>query len=165
MMICFGMWIAATLFLFLYSGFKTSTAVAFLLVTIQLISAINDIYSRSIPIKLIAFFLLAGLVIFVICYSTGMLANCVLGGTIGFGVIKLTIIMSGRQVGGGDLALITITGFYSGLKGFINILFISVVLAGIYSLLLVITKKGSRKTEIPFAPFVQLSTVILLISG
>jgi leader peptidase (prepilin peptidase)/N-methyltransferase len=79
--------------------------------------------------------------------------------------MKLLILVSKRQVGGGDLALMTVTGFFTGVNAFFSILFVSIVLTGMYSLLLIFVKKGNRKTEIPFAPFILLATVILVLSG
>ena len=165
MVFCFGAWGIATLFLLRYMELKVPAIITFLLLTFQFISSMYDLYSRTIPIKLMIIALIVGLLIFGLLYKTNALINCVLGGVVAFGVMKLLIVISKRQVGGGDLFLMTVTGFFSGLNSFLNILFISIVLAGVYSLILVFTKKGNRKTEIPFAPFILLATVVLVISG
>ena len=165
MVTCIATWVVAILFLFRNMEMGIATMSTFILMTIQLISSINDLYNRTIPINLMIFALALGLLICGIFYKTNALINCILGGIAAFAVMKLLIMISKRQVGGGDLALMTVTGFFAGINSFFSILFISIVLAGLYSLFLVFTKKGNKETEIPFAPFVLLGTVLLALGG
>jgi len=165
MIFCFGSWLAAILYLLRHLEIEITVITTLLLVTIQLIASINDLYSKTIPLKLMAFGLIAGLLTFIIFYKTNALLICILGGVVAFALMKLLILISRRQVGDGDLALMTVTGFFAGINTFFNILVVSIVLAGMYSSLLVLTKKGNKKTEIPFAPFILLATVICVLSG
>ncbi len=162
--LCLLIWMIAFLFLLTNSQIEVATIATFILLTIQLISSISDLYSKTIPLKLMFFGLIAGLLLFIFFYKTSALIMCTLGGIIAFALTKLLIIISRRQVGGGDLALMTVTGFFSGIDSFLSILFISVILAGIYSLFLIFIKKENKKAEIPFAPFVLLATVICVLS-
>jgi len=165
MAFCFVTWVVAILYLFSHIEMGIAATSTFILVTIQLISSINDIYSRTIPIKFMIFSMILCFLIFGIFYKTNALINCILGGVAAFVVMNLLILISKRQVGGGDLALMTVTGFFAGINTFFSILFISIVLTGMYSLFLVFAKKGNKNTEIPFAPFILLGTVILVLSN
>lgn len=165
MVFCFGTWILAVLFLISHMELGIEAIAAVLLITIQLISSIIDLYSRTIPLKLMISGLVVGLLTFIIFYKTSVLINCILGGVTAFVLMMLLILISRRQVGGGDLTLMTVTGFFAGINTFFSILFISIVLAAMYSIFLVIIKKGNKKTEIPFAPFILYATVICVLSG
>jgi len=165
MAFCFGTWVVAILFLLSHMEMGIAATSTFLLVTVQFISSINDIYSRTIPIKFIIFVLTIGMLIFGVFYKTNSLLNFIAGGVFAFVVMYLLLLISKKQVGGGDLALMTVTGFFAGINTFFSILFVSIVLTGMYSLILVVTKKGNNETEIPFAPFILLGTVILVLSG
>lgn len=163
--LCFISWLVAITFLLSQYEPGMVAVSTFILVTVQLVSSINDIYNRTISTKLMVFSLLVGLAIFWFFPNTNTLINSILGGIIAFAILYLLMLLSKRQVGGGDLALMTVTGFFAGVNAFFSILFFSIVLSGMYSLFLVCTKKGDRNTEIPFAPFVLLGTVILISSG
>lgn len=165
MVFCFGTWTVAIFLLLRNMEMGIAATTTFLLVTIQLIASITDLYSRIIPLKLMVFSLILRLFIFGIFYNNNSLINYLLGGITAFAVMNLLILISKKQVGGGDLALMTVTGFYSGINIFFSILFISIILTGVFSLFLLLAKKRSRKTEIPFAPFILLGTVILVLSG
>jgi len=165
MIFCFVTWVVAVLFLLSNMEMEIEVTSAIILVTIQLISSINDIYNRTISLKLMIFSIILGSLIFVNFYETNSLISCIWGGVAAFVVMNLLILVSKRQVGGGDLALMTVTGFFAGINVFFSILFVSIVLAGMYSLFLVITRKGNKNTEIPFAPFIFLGTVILVLIG
>jgi leader peptidase (prepilin peptidase) / N-methyltransferase len=165
MILCFGTWTVTILYLISHTKMGIATIAILLLITIQLLSSISDLYNKAIPLKLMICGLLVGFLIFIIFYKTNLLINCILGGIVAFGLMKLLILISKRQVGGGDLALMTVTGFFAGINSFFSILFVSIVLAGMFSLLLILLKKGNKKTEIPFAPFILLATVICVLSG
>jgi len=165
MVFCLATWAVAISFLLCNMEMGIATTTTFLLFTIQLISSITDLYSRIIPLKMMIFSLILGVLIFGIFYKPNTLINHILGGVTAFAVMNLLILISKKQVGGGDLSLMTVTGFFTGINIFFSILFVSIILTGMFSLFLVLAKKRSRKTEIPFAPFILLGTVILLLSG
>ncbi|MHB8064886.1 MAG: prepilin peptidase [Ruminiclostridium sp.] len=165
MTFCFGIWMATISYLLSHTEMGIAAFCIIFLVTIQLLSSINDLYSKAISLKLIIFSVIVGLLIFIIFYKTNVLINCIMGGAVAFTLMLLMALISRRQVGGGDLALMTVTGFFAGINAFFSILFISIIITGMYSIFLILTKKGNKKTEIPFAPFILLATVICVVSG
>ena len=136
-----------------------------MLVTIQLVSSINDLYNKTISLKLIFVGILIGYAGFLWLFHADIFRNHILGGVVAFLIMALLIVLSKGQIGGGDLWLMTLTGFFTGIYSCFSILFISIILAGIYSLLLLLAKKADRRTEIPFAPFILIATVIFMLNN
>lgn len=129
------------------------------LLVIQLAAAVIDLHSRIIPLWLVLSSLPLGALIFVIDSST--ISEHVFGGTVAFLVMALLKVVSKGQIGGGDLQLFALTGFFSGIDLMPGILILSFVLAGLFSGFLLVLRKSSIKAEIPFAPFILLATAVI----
>lgn len=67
-----------------------------------------------------------------------------------------------ESLGYGDGYLLLAIGLLIGLKKNIALLIIALFLSAIFSMVLLILKKGNRKTTIPFVPFLLLSWCIIL---
>ncbi|QNU65687.1 prepilin peptidase [Ruminiclostridium herbifermentans] len=165
LVLCLIIWITAVLYGLIYIKAVLDTIVFISLVTIQLVASINDLYSKAIPLKLIFIGIFMGYAVFLWFSHGDAIWNHVLGGAAAFLVMALFIMLSKGQIGGGDLWLMTLTGFFTGINSFLSILFISIILAGIYSIMLLLAKKANRRTEIPFAPFIMIATVILMLNN
>ncbi len=98
-----------------------------------------------------------------ICFSSNFISikAHIFGGLLAFLIIAPLIYITKGQIGTGDLMLLAVTGLFSGWTGLLNILFLSVLLSGIFSFFIVVLKKGSGRSEIPFAPFIFLATVVV----
>ncbi len=68
-------------------------------------------------------------------------------------------------MGGGDIKLMAAAGVFIGWKLILLSLFIGALYAGVFSLLLVLSKKGSMKTAVPFGPFLSLGIVTCTLAG
>lgn len=68
------------------------------------------------------------------------------------------LVISGG-IGMGDVKLLVLVAFFLGTDGVWNVMFCSIVAAFVASLYLVLTKKATPKTEIPFAPFLLVGTI------
>ena len=79
--------------------------------------------------------------------AAALLCGLLLKGSIGFGDIKLFIVM----------------GLLLGLEGIWSAIFISLIVSFIISVYLLATKKKSRKDAIPFAPALMIGTYISII--
>lgn len=164
MVFCFGIWVAASIFILKNNKINIPSILSVILLTIQLVSSINDICNKLIPLKLMLVSFISGLFILIIFKDTLRIINYLSGGLAAFFIMILLISISKGQIGRGDLILMTLTGFFLGAAAFFSILFLAIIFAGVCSLILIAMKEGSRKTEIPFAPFVLLGTVIFTIS-
>lgn len=64
-----------------------------------------------------------------------------------------------RSVGGGDIKLLGVVGAYLGMSGSMGAMFPTLVILFVYSVVMLLTKKADRHTELAFAPFVLIGTV------
>lgn len=65
-----------------------------------------------------------------------------------------------NSIGYGDIKLFLIMGIFLGLSGIWSSIFVSLIITFIASVILLITKKKSKKDVIPFAPAIMLGTYI-----
>lgn len=65
-----------------------------------------------------------------------------------------------NSIGYGDIKLFLVMGIFLGLNGIWNSIFVSLILTFIISVILLVTKKKSKKDVIPFAPAIMLGTYI-----
>ena len=155
---------------FLFQNQKELTDSINSIVVYTLLAGISgiDLKEKKIPNKL----LLAGLVI-----RTGIiLLECMIHSSevkrilfysvagFLFGLVFLFILcMISRQgIGYGDVKLFAWLGYCVGIWDTYNILFYSALFTACVGLFLVLVKKQSKKTEIPFGPFVFMGTYLVL---
>lgn len=65
-----------------------------------------------------------------------------------------------KSVGFGDVKLLALMGFFLGLEGIWGAVFFTMLTAFFVSLGLLLAKKVNRKSEIPFAPFLLVGTIV-----
>lgn len=71
----------------------------------------------------------------------------------------------GKGLGMGDVKLVAVMGFYLGFKALMSSLIIILTLTALAGTGLLLFKKISLKSELPFAPFAAAGTVIALLMG
>lgn len=90
----------------------------------------------------------------------------VIGATAGFLFFFLQLIVSrGAWVGSGDVLLGILMGMILGWKLLIVALFLSYIIGTFVSIWLLAAKKATRKTKIPFAPFLVTGTILAILFG
>lgn len=94
--------------------------------------------------------------------SDVLLFSC-MGAVAGGGMILLCMLFAKDGVGAGDLKIYTLVGFYLGLAGVINVMFYSLFSAALVGIVLLVSKKAKRKTQIPMAPFIFLGLNLYLL--
>ncbi|HBY20539.1 MAG: hypothetical protein A2Y24_07955 [Clostridiales bacterium GWE2_32_10] len=82
-----------------------------------------------------------------------------------FLIFLLLMVFSRGGMGGGDVKLIFPIGLMFGVERIAYVLLISSVLASIYGVILLITKKANRKTPIPFGTFLAMGVYVMLVMG
>lgn len=94
------------------------------------------------------------------------LSDLLLGMVIGGGFFLIQYLIShGRWIGGGDIRLGLMMGAWLGWQLTILALFLAYILGAIYAIILLLGKKATRNTEIPFGIFLALSTFFTLYNG
>ena len=85
------------------------------------------------------------------------------GALVGGGIIAVCKLFSKNGVGMGDIRLFALIGMFLGLYGLVNIMFYSMFMAAITGIVLLISKKAARKTQLVMAPFVFIGLNIYII--
>lgn len=128
--------------------------------SILLIVSIIDLDLFIIPDSLSIAGALFYLIITPIAFNKGFL-NVFAGFAAGFlFYFILWIITGGQGVGLGDAKLMAMIGAFFGLSGVFPIIFLSSFIGTIVGLFLIFTRGRSRKTPIPFGPFLALGSFI-----
>jgi leader peptidase (prepilin peptidase)/N-methyltransferase len=138
--------------------FLIYTVVAPTLVIITAIDIEHQIIPDVITLPGILLGLAAG------SYTIGYIdsfSGCLLGG----GLFYLLAVLSNGGMGGGDIKYIAAAGALVGWQKVLLIIFIGAFLGSFMGLLQIVVQKKSRKSLIPFGPFLAAATLITLFYG
>jgi leader peptidase (prepilin peptidase)/N-methyltransferase len=92
------------------------------------------------------------------------LGNAAVGGLVGFGIFLLAALLSRGKLGAGDVKLAGVIGLATGYPHVISALFLGIVLGGLASLILLITRRIGLKSYIAYAPYLCLGALAVLFS-
>jgi leader peptidase (prepilin peptidase)/N-methyltransferase len=87
-----------------------------------------------------------------------------LGGLLSGGVIAAIILLT-RGMGWGDFEICLMSGLYIGFGNSIVMLMLSFVIGAVSGVILILTKKKSRKDYIPFGPYIAIASIITMLVG
>ena len=157
---------AITALLILAGFFKFGLTFDFLIYTVVaptlvIITAI-DIEHQIIPDVITLPGIVLGLAVG--SYTIGYIhsfSGCLLGG----GLFYLLAVLSNGGMGGGDIKYIAAAGALVGWQKVMLIIFIGAFLGSFVGLLQIAVQKKSRKSLIPFGPFLAAATLITLFYG
>lgn len=139
------------------------------LFSLLIIITFIDIKHQIIPDGLILSILIGTILYKSIQYLLFDVPINLLNGLIGFIISSLffliIIIVSKGGMGGGDLKLIGVFGFILGFPEIILNIFLSFIIGGMVSILLLAFKIKGRKDPIPFGPFIILGFIVTLFWG
>ena len=138
--------------------FLVCLVVAPTLVIITVIDIEHQIIPDVITLPGIIFGLAAG------SYSIGYF-NSFMGFLLGGGLFYLLAILSNGGMGGGDIKYIAAAGALVGWQKVLLIIFIGAFLGSIVGLFQIVVQKKTRKSLIPFGPFLAIATLITLFYG
>ena len=138
--------------------FLVHAVVATSLVIITAIDIEHQIIPDVITLPGIAFGLIVG--ICTIGYKDSLL-----GLFLGGGLFYLLAVLSNGGMGGGDIKYIAAVGALLGWQKVLLVIFIGAFLGSIVGLFLITIQKKSRKSTIPFGPFLAAGTLITLYYG
>ncbi|OAN61000.1 hypothetical protein A8B79_05860 [Balneola sp. EhC07] len=145
---------------FIFTPESSTEWLYFIFVVILFFGACVDTYSYIIPNKLLVVGSIIALlnVLIVSEYEpiVALLSVLVLGGLVYYLMVQ---VLGKKAFGLGDLKLISLLALFLGWE-FLWVLYIAVVLGGVFALIGVLFKKLNRKSRIPFAPFVFLALFI-----
>ncbi len=87
----------------------------------------------------------------------------IIGLLVGGGIFLLIALISNGGMGGGDIKLMAMLGLWFGWRNILIISLIAFIIGSIISILLLISKRKSRKDVIPFGPFIVIAAFIMLL--
>lgn len=97
--------------------------------------------------------------------ATLALAGQIAGGVAAFGIFWLIWRIAPRGMGAGDVKLAGFAGLVTGFPGALAATLGSFVIGGLAGAVLLASGRASRKTAIPFAPFLIATTFIVMVFG
>ncbi len=156
-------------FLFSYSILKIFRYLV--LICAMFIIAWIDQHEKRIPNRFLLLLLGTRAVILIVEWaavpSVGMslLISSVLGLLLGGGLFLIAYFISRGGVGMGDVKLFAVIGTYVGGGSIMGLVFLTVLVSALYSIVMLIRKKIKLKEEIPFAPFALVGTILTMALG
>ena len=88
-----------------------------------------------------------------------------LGGAVGFLILFLPALIYSKGMGWGDVKMAGMIGLMAGFPNVIVAVFGGILLGGLMAIILLATRKKTRKEGIPFGPYLSLATIITILWG
>lgn len=164
-----GIVLCAEFLMFSYSILKCVRYLVLLAATFVI--AWIDRHERRIPNRILLILLgiravlLVGEWTLVPSMGLSLLISSLMGMLIGGGLFLLAYFISRGGVGMGDVKLFAVIGTYMGTGSIMALVFMTALVAALYSIIMLILKKIKLKEEIPFAPFVLVGTILTMALG
>ena len=124
------------------------------------IAAYIDIRNKMLPVALLAGAGILGVPVYLASRQFGLVSLCA-GVAVGVAMFVVSYLTHGG-IGIGDGGVLCVTGVYLGFYRNIIMFLTALILAAVWSVILLITKRAGRKTEIPFVPFLLVAHTVLL---
>lgn len=132
-----------------------------LLLILLVVCAVEDLKRKEVTVTYILVFGIIGVLLHLF-YPNCSVYSMLWGLLLGIAVMTVSV-LSGGSIGMGDGILMTVTGVYLGGYQNLELFFVGVFLAGIWSLGLLVFKKKKRKEKIAFMPFLLVAYVFMLV--
>jgi leader peptidase (prepilin peptidase) / N-methyltransferase len=153
------------LLLYLKYGFTLEISMYAILSSLLVVITVIDFSTQEIPDELNIFGFTIGVFFLFFNFSFNNLLSSGLGLLIGGGLFLLIAVVSGGAMGGGDIKLMGVLGFWFGWKLILLLSILSFVIGAIASLLLIAFKIKGMKDYIPFGPFIAIASIIIIFFG
>lgn len=149
--------------LFLLFGLQPKLLVAMLFVSLCIPITIIDMRHQIIPDQLNLLGAVLGLLTAPLLHAAW--TDVLTGGFIGGAVMLGIALVSRGGMGGGDIKMMAWMGLILGWKMTLLALFLSFVIGGLVSLILIVGRFKKRKDYIPFGPFLAVGGCVALLFG
>jgi len=149
---------------FLKYGLTSEFIILILLISSLIAVSFIDIKYQIIPNEITFLFIPLGLILSLI-FNHITFVNSLLGLIIPAGLLLLIAFIYKKGMGIGDVKLIGMIGVFIGWKYALISIFIGALFGSIYGIFMMVTNRMTRKTRIPFGPFISLGAVIMILYG
>ena len=151
------------MFCFYRFGFSIETILMFVIAMILLAITMIDFDTMIIPDGLNIAMLLVSIVLMYVRHVS-LLESIIGMFCISVPMILLNVLIA-ESFGGGDIKLMFVSGIALGWKYSLLAAFIGILLAGSYSIYLLVSKKINKKGHIAFGPYLSIGIFIALSYG
>lgn len=133
--------------------------------------AVKDYKEHIIPNKYLLWVIRAGALVLVIQlfvyneYIVSILGDKLVGLLAGGGIFLVAMLISPSGIGAGDVKLYGTLGILLGFRAVFNIIFFALVCGAVCSIALLISKKKTKKDELPMAPYTVFGLMVALLMG
>mgnify|MGYP003880300923 CR=1 FL=1 len=138
-------------------------------VSILVVVAFIDLRHRIIPNSIILFGSVVALSFDLLGWGIpivdGLLGLLVGGGSLLLVALFSLLVLKKEGMGGGDIKLMGMIGLFLGLKLTLLSLLLSIYIAGLISLILLLSKRKKAGDSIPYGPFIAIGTLIATLFG
>lgn len=148
-------------FIFLFTGLTNTLFSLLLLTSFLIVISFIDYKYFLIPNKMIIVGFGLGFLAHLL-FPTISWQNIVLGVLVGGGSLYLLAVLSKGGMGGGDIKLAALIGFYLGWQKVLQALFFGALVGSVFGLVMLLTHKITRKDPIPFGPFLSVGVFLTI---
>ena len=134
---------------------ETSFILQLILLSFLAVFTFYDLKYKKIPMWLLLLMAITG-IIYVIKIGDYWSISRYMGSSIGLLFLGFSF-LSHEAIGKGDGFLFVILGWFLGMYQLIFLLFVAFTFSAIFSMVLLLMKKGNYKTSIPFMPFLYIA--------
>lgn len=145
-------------------GLTLELVLALVVVSLAIIIIVTDYTYSLIPNKILLFFLPI-IVIARIVLPLDPWWSPIVGSLTGFGLLFLIIIVSRGGMGAGDMKYFAVLGIVFGFPNILLVFFLSTLYGAVINLVLLAFKKVTRKSKVPFGPYISIAALTVLFFG
>lgn len=149
---------------YLFFGLSFQTIFGLLLVSMIVIVTVSDIAYQKIPNKILLFFLPIFLILKFFLLDTDWVSS-ILGAACAFLLVGIIIYVTKGGMGIGDLKYFTLFGLLFGWQLFLLLFLLSTLYGAVINGILLSLGKVTRKTKVPFGPYIGASAITVLYLG
>lgn len=133
---------------------------------------VTDLQTKLIPNRILGPATVAGVVLLalggLVARDGGSVGRAAIGGFAYFGVLFLLALIGRGALGFGDVKMSFIIGVFTGYVSLGSVLVAGIgafIVAGLYSVVLIVTRLSNRKDMIPFGPFMTIAGLAAVVWG
>ena len=149
--------------IYLMFGFNIASICYAVFCTSLIVLAFIDIDHKIIPDRFNIIIGICGILLLFFTHDITWLDR-----VIGFFAISIPILIISLISGGmgeGDIKLFAVCGFFLGWKLILLTMLFASIFAAIFGIILMINKKATGKTEMPFGPYIAMAAIVSLFFG
>ncbi|MCX6806956.1 MAG: prepilin peptidase [Candidatus Berkelbacteria bacterium] len=146
-------------------GFSFSSPTLFALSSVLIVLFVSDLRTQTIP-DIIAYIGIGLAVVYVLLNPLSSMFYALIGAVIAGGFFAFLVLISKETwMGQGDIKIGIIMGLILGYPNVLVALFIAYFFGALVGIFLIITKKKTMRSSVPFGPFLILATFATMFYG